>query len=214
MARPSKPKLSTTAIADAALQLVDVHGEFTLPQLAKALSVSASSLYNHVAGKDEIIELMRGRAMSAVSLPDTDSGDWQETIRKIATSYWESYSKHPRLIPLLTSHTVRDRTTLRVYDALAEALEHAGFEPGTRLYAITIIDSFVLGSALDAAAPEEVWEIDGESTRAFKLALDAGTNDPLRAETAFQLGMDVVLNGLGTMLLPQQKIPKISDFGT
>ena len=48
MARPSKPKLSTTAIAEAALQLVDAQGELTLPQLAKALSVSASSLYNHV----------------------------------------------------------------------------------------------------------------------------------------------------------------------
>ncbi|MEG2715346.1 MAG: TetR/AcrR family transcriptional regulator, partial [Glutamicibacter sp.] len=153
MARPSKPKLSTAAIADAALKLVDAHGEFTLPQLAKALSVSASSLYNHVSGKDEIIELMRGRAMSAISLPDSVSSDWQEIVQQIATSYWESYSRHPRLIPLLTSHTVRDSTTLRVYDALAEAFAMAGFEPKRRLQAITIVDSFVLGSALDAAAP-------------------------------------------------------------
>jgi AcrR family transcriptional regulator len=205
MVRPSKPKLSTAAIADAALKLVDAHGEFTLPQLAKALSVSASSLYNHVSGKDEIIELMRGRAMAGIRLPDLDSVAWQETVREIALEYWASYSQHPRLIPLLTSHTVRDRTTLRVYDALAEALEQAGFEPRTRLHAITIIDSFVLGSALDAAAPEIVWEPDEDSSPAFKRALDDGLSETLRAEVTFLLGLDVVLIGLGTLLLPQRK---------
>ena len=199
MARPSKPKLSPDAIAAAALKLVDKHGEFTLPQLAKALSVTASSLYNHVAGKDEIIELMRGRAMSAIRLPDGDSGDWQETVRQIATSYWESYSKHPRLIPLLTSHTVRDRTTLRVYDALAEVLEHAGFEPKTRLHAITIIDSFVLGSALDAAAPENVWDTDEESTQAFSESLATALGDGERASKTFAVGLDLIINGLGSL---------------
>ena len=200
MARPSKPKLSPDAIAAAALALVDKHGEFTLPQLAKALSVTASSIYNHVSGKDEIIELMRGRAMSAISLEGGASGDWQQTVRQIATSYWESYSKHPRLIPLLTSHTVRDRTTLRVYDALAETLAQAGFPPADRLHAITIIDSFVLGSALDAAAPEIVWEADEHSSQAFKQALDDGLNDSLRAEKTFRTGLDVVLHGLSMLL--------------
>ncbi|MER8025204.1 TetR/AcrR family transcriptional regulator C-terminal domain-containing protein [Glutamicibacter protophormiae] len=196
MARPSKPKLSPDAIAAAALALVDKHGEFTLPQLAKALSVTASSIYNHVSGKDEIIELMRGRAMSAISLEGGASGDWQQTVRQIATSYWESYSKHPRLIPLLTSHTVRDRTTLRVYDALAETLAQAGFPPADRLQAITIIDSFVLGSALDAAAPEIVWEADDASSQEFKEALDAGLQLQQRARLAFHRGLELILLGL------------------
>lgn len=196
MARPSKPKLSPDAIAAAALALVDKHGEFTLPQLAKALSVTASSIYNHVSGKDEIIELMRGRAMSAISLEVGASGDWQQTVRQIATSYWESYSKHPRLIPLLTSHTVRDRTTLRVYDALAETLAQAGFPPADRLQAITIIDSFVLGSALDAAAPEIVWEADDASSQEFKEALDAGLQLQQRARLAFHRGLELILLGL------------------
>lgn len=196
MARPSKPKLSPDAIAAAALALVDKHGEFTLPQLAKALSVTASSIYNHVSGKDEIIELMRGRAMSAISLEGGASGDWQQAVRQIATSYWESYSKHPRLIPLLTSHTVRDRTTLRVYDALAETLAQAGFPPADRLQAITIIDSFVLGSALDAAAPEIVWEADDASSQEFKEALDAGLQLQQRARLAFHRGLELILLGL------------------
>lgn len=196
MARPSKPKLSPTAIAEAALQLVDAHGEFTLPQLAKALSVSASSLYNHVQGKGEIIELMRGRAMAEIRLPDLGNVSWQEAVRDIATEYWASYSQHPRLIPLLTSHTVRDSTTLRVYDALAEAFALAGFEPKQRLQAITIVDSFVLGSALDAAAPAEVWQADAESSKAFTDALSVGLGIHQRAEQTFLTGLDAILRGL------------------
>ncbi|WP_404287404.1 TetR/AcrR family transcriptional regulator [Glutamicibacter arilaitensis] len=196
MTRPSNPKLSTTAIADTALKLVDAHGEFTLPQLAKELSVTASSLYNHVDGKAEIIELMRGRAMSTISLPEAKSQDWQSTVRAIAIEYWRSYAQHPRLIPLLTSNTVRDRTTLRVYDALAEAFLTGGFQPAERLRAITIIDSFVLGSALDAAAPREVWEADAESSPAFIEALEAGLNECNRAESTFTHGLTFLLTCL------------------
>lgn len=194
MARPSKPKLSPATIADAALQLVDAHGEFTLPQLAKALSVSASSLYNHVQGKGEIIELMRGRAMAGIRLPNLDNVTWQEAVRDIATEYWASYSRHPRLIPLLTSHTVRDSTTLRFYDALAEAFALAGFEPKRRLQAITIVDSFVLGSALDAAAPKIVWEANAQSSIYFKEALDADLPDSNRSRATFGLGLSMLLD--------------------
>jgi len=200
MARPSQPKLSTDAIAKAALKLVDAHGDFTLPQLAKALSVSASSLYNHVQGRDEIIELMRGQAMSAIKLHDLENSSWQDTVQGIAIEYWASYSKHPRLIPLMTSYTVRDSTTLRVYDALAEALAAAGFEPKQRLQAITIIDSFVLGSALDAAAPSEVWVADTEVSTAFRQALDSGQDVQDRSVETFRLGLDIILDGLQSSL--------------
>ena len=98
MARPSQPKLSIPAIAKAALKLVDAQGDFTLPQLAKALKVSASSLYNPVQGRDEIIELLRGQAMQVISLPHLEPEKWQESVQLIATEYWASYSKHPRLI--------------------------------------------------------------------------------------------------------------------
>lgn len=196
MPRPSTPKLSPTLIARAALRLVDKKGEFTIPELAAALQVRPSSLYNHVGGKGEIVELMRGEAMSAVGLPsDPAAGDWTDVVRGIAVEYLNSYSRHPRLIPLLTSHTVRDRTTLRVYDALAEAFAAAGFGAAERLQAITILDSFVIGSALDAAAPAVVWEADAEAGDAFREALDAGLAVEDRARKTFLAGLELLLAG-------------------
>ena len=75
MGRPSTPLLSQELIAAAALELVDGTGEFTVAQVASALKVRPSSLYNHVAGKAQIVEAMRAlifREVPAVA-PDTDA---------------------------------------------------------------------------------------------------------------------------------------------
>ena len=194
MARPLSPKLSAPAIADAALALVDKHGEFTIPQLAKAMSVSPSSLYNHVTSKDDIIELMRGKAMGEIELPKT-TGEWLGTLRQIAKGYMRSYAKHPKLIPLFTAHTVRDRETLRVYDHLAEAFASGGFNAEDSLAAITVLDSFVLGSALDAAAPSQVWQSTEENSAALNRALDAGLIVQDRAWKTFEYGLEILLAG-------------------
>jgi DNA primase len=139
---------------------------------------------------------MRGRAMSEIQLSELDRVDWQEAVRQIAMEYGDSYAKHPRLIPLFTSHSVRDQTTLRVYDALTEAFAMAGFEPKERLQANTIIDSFVLGSALDATAPSAVWEADTQSSHAFTEALSAGLQEPNRAEQTFFHGLTFIIQSL------------------
>ncbi|PQZ95773.1 TetR family transcriptional regulator [Arthrobacter sp. MYb227] len=194
MARPLSPKLSAPAIADAALALVDKHGEFTIPALAKAMSVSPSSLYNHVTSKDDIIEMMRGRAMGEIQLPQAD-GDWVNTLRLIAKGYMRSYAKHPKLIPLFTAHTVRDRGTLRVYDHLAEAFATGGFDAVDSLAAITVLDSFVLGSALDAAAPAQVWASTEENSAALNTALEAGLAVQDRAWKTFEYGLEILLAG-------------------
>ena len=66
MGRPPVALLSTDRIASAAMDLVNTTGGFTIPELARRLKVSPSSLYNHVSGREQIVELLRERAMSAV----------------------------------------------------------------------------------------------------------------------------------------------------
>ncbi|WP_125616881.1 TetR/AcrR family transcriptional regulator [Specibacter cremeus] len=197
MARPLTPKLSPARIAKAALELVDAHGEFTVPDLAKRLKVSPSSLYNHVDGKADIIELMRGQAVGAIALPDHSAGlDWAPVIREIAVQYRNSYARHPRLIPLLTAYSVRDETTIRMYNVLADQFVAAGFGPARVLEAITVLDNFVLGSALDVAAPEEVWEPGEAATDSLRAALAAGLGRERRADEAFEFGLDLIVAGL------------------
>jgi AcrR family transcriptional regulator len=179
------------------MDLVNTTGEFTIPELARRLKVSPSSLYNHVSGREQIVELLREQAMSAVVLPaDDQDRPWNETVAEIMRSYRRSYARYPRLIPLLTTHAVNSGHAFTMYNALATTLNRAGFSDGDTLRVITLMDCFVLGSALDLAAPVEPWESGAEVGPELAAALATGGAKPARADDAFEFGLDVVLRGL------------------
>lgn len=197
MGRPPVPLLSMDLIATAALDLVNTTGGFTIPELARRLKVSPSSLYNHVSGREQIVELLRERAMSDVELPDI-SGDrpWTDVVADIMRSYRRSYARYPRLIPLLTAHAVNSSHAFTMYNALATTLSWAGFDAADTLRIITMFDCFVLGSALDLAAPDEPWESAAEVGPELAAALATGAPKPARADDAFEYGLAVLLRGL------------------
>ncbi len=169
-----------------------------MPDLAKKLQVSPSSLYNHVSGRDQIVELLRERAMSEVQLPDDEPNrPWADAVAEILRSYRRSYARYPRLIPLLTAYAVNSSHAIRMYNVLAVTLQRAGFDPADTLRAITLMDCFVLGgSALDLAAPEEPWESGAEVSPELAAALATGGAKPGRADDAFEYGLAVLLRGL------------------
>ncbi len=195
MGRPKVAILSGDRIASAALDLVDGGGGFTIPELARRLKVSPSSLYNHVSGREQIIELLREKAMSEVELPEL-TGPWIDVVAAIMRSYRRSYARYPRLIPLLTAHPVASEQAITMYNALALTLTEAGFGADDTLRIITLIDSFVLGSALDAAAPAAPWGASPEVGPELAAALATGAAKADRAEDAFEFGLAVLLRGL------------------
>lgn len=200
MGRPPVPLLSTELIASAAMDLVNTTGGFTIPELARRLKVSPSSLYNHVSGREQIVELLRELAMSEVVLPPDDPDrPWTETVSEIMRSYRRSYARYPRLIPLLTTHAVNSSQAFTMYNALARTLKRAGFGDGNILRVITMMDCFVLGSALDLAAPVEPWESGTEVGPELAAALATGGPKPARADDAFEFGLAVLLRGLADL---------------
>jgi len=80
-------------------------------------------------------------------------------------------------------------------------LERAGADGRAVVHVITVLDCLVLGSALDAGAPVEVWADGGEATPAMGRALGAVRDqEGDRSEEAFELGLAAVLSGIGTAL--------------
>lgn len=196
MGRPKVAILSSDLIATAAMDLVSTTGGFTIPELARALKVSPSSLYNHVSGREQIIELLRERAMSEVSLPDL-AGPWIDVVSDIARSYYRSYARYPRLIPLMTAYPVDSHQAVAMYNALAATLTGAGFNAEDTLRIITLIDSFVLGSALDATAPAAPWGDSPETGPELAAALATGHAKADRPGDAFEFGLVILLRGVG-----------------
>lgn len=199
MGRPSVKILSPDKIAGAALDLINATGGFTIPELARRLKVSPSSLYNHVSGREQIIELLREHAMSDVDLPATNTGrPWTDVVADIMRSYRRSYARYPNLIPLLTAHAVNSSHAFTMYNALAVTLTRAGFDAADTLRIITVVDNYVLGSALDLAAPEAPWEAGADVGPELAAALSTGAHKPARADDAFEFGLAVLLRGLGS----------------
>ncbi|WP_422758617.1 TetR/AcrR family transcriptional regulator C-terminal domain-containing protein [Paenarthrobacter sp. C1] len=200
MARPLVPLISIDALVTAALELVDEAGDFSLPKLAKRIGVSQSSIYNHVTGREEILELMRGRIISESTYELDARQDWEAALRAIVRSYRDAFARHPRLAPLLVLQTVQDHQVLGLYEDLALALEAAGFRGRDVLSAISTIDSFALGFALDLAAPDVVWAPPQQGFPALSGALaNAGPADE-RGEAAFEFGLEILIAGLQSRL--------------
>lgn len=198
--RPSTPLLSQDAIAVAALRLVDRTGEFTIAQVAEALGVRPSSLYNHLSSKAEIVEAMRSWVFREGSFEADGAGTWEQVVRTLLRRYRDCFARHPRLIPLVTAYTVSSPEVMSMYDQLAETLAQAGVGDSRLLDVITVCDSVVLGAALDLAAPDEVWAVDQASSPALTAAIRAAGSGRERADRAFEVALDVLLTGIASMV--------------
>lgn len=157
MGRPSKALLDTERIGATALELVDTHGDFSVPQIAKRLGVQTGSVYHHVDGRAGIIELLRERVTAAIDPATLDLHPWDTALAAWARSYRAAFAAHPRTIPLLATSPVRAPDVLTQYERAVALLLGAGFPLDSVMAVLTALEDLILGSALDLAAPEAMW---------------------------------------------------------
>ncbi|MFF1690838.1 MULTISPECIES: TetR/AcrR family transcriptional regulator [unclassified Streptomyces] len=189
MGRPSKPLLDRERITTTALELVDEKGDFSVPRIAKRLGVQTGSVYHHVDGRDGIVELLRERVAVAID-PATLTGErpWDEALAAWARSYRAAFAAHPKAIPLLTTSPVRAQRVLDQYELAAGLLLDAGFALPDVMPVIIGLENVVLGSALDMAAPETMWELADE-TATPRLAAALAAMGAGHADAAFELAL-------------------------
>jgi AcrR family transcriptional regulator len=200
VARPSEPLITVDAVTDAALDLVDESGDFSLPRVAKRIGVTQSSIYHHVKGRDEIVERMRRRIIETTPRGVVEGLPWDDALRSLVRAYRDGFARHPRLAPLLVQQTIQDDLVLGLYEDIALTLERAGFAGSEVLAAISTIDAFAIGAALDMAAPDVVWAPPGEGYPTLTRALGHAPAPAQRAEDAFEFGLDVLIEGLRSRL--------------
>ncbi|MEU1256395.1 TetR/AcrR family transcriptional regulator [Streptomyces chartreusis] len=189
MGRPRTPLLDRERITTAALELVDAQGEFSVPQIARRLGVQTGSLYHHVDGRDGIVELLRERVTEAIDATTLDLRPWDTAMAAWARSYRAAFAAHPRAIPLLMTNPVRAPRVLEHYERAVTLLLDAGFRTADVMPVIIALENMVLGSALDLAAPEAMWEIaDASATPRLAEAL-AALGDS-RTDRSFDLALE------------------------
>jgi AcrR family transcriptional regulator len=149
--RPRTP-LSRDVIAAAALQALDEDGldGLGMRALARRLGVKASSLYNHVSGQDEVVELVHDLIDSEIDVSLADDPDWREGVGGLTRSYRAAFMAHPHAVAMVARRPLVAPNALAVYGALARALVRAGVPLDDVMPVMALLDYIVLGSSVDA----------------------------------------------------------------
>ncbi|MGW6915176.1 TetR/AcrR family transcriptional regulator C-terminal domain-containing protein [Kitasatospora sp. NPDC054939] len=215
MGRPSRALLSREIIARAALDVVDAAGPdgLTMRALADRLGVKAASLYNHLSGKDELIDALADLVNAEIDLAAlegvaADGTDWADAVATYARGYRAVFLRHPNTIALLARRRVEADRQLLGYDTLLAALGRAGLPPADAAEAAAALDYLVLGSALETFTAGFTRDPADYRPRypALAGALEASAGRTVRIgaggldERGFDLALRLLLDGLTARL--------------
>ena len=99
--RPAQP-LTRQLLFERALAIIDADGldALTMRRLATELGVQAPSLYNHVSGKDDLLDGALRVMRAEFRPPSPAPGDWKQLMAAIFAEYQRVLSAHPNMMPL------------------------------------------------------------------------------------------------------------------
>lgn len=143
-----RARFTVDEIASAALGIVDASGPEALSMraLAAALGTGPMTMYNYVADKEALEELVVAAVVAEITVPGV-TDDWRHDVHAIATAMWRGVRAHPAAIPLVLTRRMSSATGFAVADALVAALGRAGLSDADRLSAFHAVLGLVTGSA-------------------------------------------------------------------
>jgi AcrR family transcriptional regulator len=202
--------LSRERVLRAALVLADAGGidSMSMRKLGEELGVEAMSLYNHVANKDDILDGIVDLVFSEIALP-SGRGDWKPAMRKRAISAHDALLRHPWAPSLMQSRTKPGPATLRHHDSVLGRLRTAGFTLVMAAHAVSVIDGYVYGFALQQIniplqSREQVAEVGqdilrqmaGEYPHLAEMITQHAMKPGYDYSKEFEFGLGLILDGL------------------
>jgi AcrR family transcriptional regulator len=149
--RPRGVTLDRTRIVAEALRLIDANGveALTIRRLADGLGVTPMSLYWHVAGKDELLELVGHAVLAEIELPGA-RGDWRDQLRDIHGAMFAVVLRHPNTADVLAGRARYGAGGLRLFERILSVLLGAGLSPEAAFDAYQSLYLFTLGFMVTA----------------------------------------------------------------
>lgn len=151
--RDARPRLNHDRVVQAAVALADESGieALSMRKLGERLGVEAMSLYKHVANKDDLLDGMVDRVFAEIGLPGEERS-WRTAMRRRAVSVRAALKAHPWAVPMMQSRANPGPGTLAHLDALIKILRGAGFSIALTAHALSVIDAYVYGFAMQEKA--------------------------------------------------------------
>ncbi|MGL5929027.1 MAG: DUF429 domain-containing protein [Dermatophilaceae bacterium] len=217
MPRTPRTALSRTRVVAAALALADDGGlgAASMRAVAGRLGVEAMSLYHHVRGRDDLLDGMVDAVFAEIHRPAA-GGEWRTELRRRSVSGREALRRHPWAVGLMDSRRSPGPGTIAHHDAVLGCLRTAGFDLATTGSAVALLDAHLYGFVLqELALPFETEDelaaigadiLDEEVTAAYpwftEFARERAMQPGWSFAPEFQVGLDLVLNAVATLLTP------------
>ena len=218
---PDQPALSRAAIVREAVVMLDADGieALSMRKLGARLNAGATSLYRHVATKDELLELAVDEVLAEVVVPAADAADWRAAVTEAAGSFRATALRHPWLAPMLGQAGLAylGPNLMAFSERLADLFAAAGFPEPSR--AIDTLLAYAIGMSVSEAAWLTMVARSGESeadfvARLMPTAREAAADHRHLADSyaapppdpaglrddKFAYGLDIVLEGLARRL--------------
>ncbi|MFE6487312.1 TetR/AcrR family transcriptional regulator [Streptomyces sp. NPDC057757] len=149
--RPPKgaPQLNRDAIVAATLKVIDLDGidAVSMRAVAAVLGVDPKSLYNHVAGKDGLLDAVAEQILGSMRLPEP-TGDVRTDLPAIGHAFRDSALAHPRAAPLVLTRQLTSFKALAPVDAVLNVLRAAGFPQHDAVPILRALVATLIGTLL------------------------------------------------------------------
>jgi len=220
-----QPALSREQIVSEAVRLLDTEGldALSMRRLGTRLDAGATSLYRHVANRDELIELVVDQVYGEIDVLEARrKAEWRSAAVACARSTRTMILRHPWVATLLGQVGLAHLgpNVIRLNDRMLAVFEKAGFEPVEADQALGTLMAYVIGMGVSEAAwlttvarsehDEQAWarrleplvrEAAEQYPRLLVQAELAEPRDPQQArDVHFDYGMERVLDGLAGRL--------------
>jgi AcrR family transcriptional regulator len=209
----AREPLSRDRVLRTALELADEAGveSLSMRKLAKELGVEAMSLYNHVAGKDALLNGIVDLVFGEIE-PPSPRDEWRTAMRKRALSTRAALRRHPWAVGLMEGGSTPGLANARLHEAVLACLRGAGFSLAETVHAYNVQDSYIYGFALQERALPAEFEDPEVSARVAErqMAQIPADEFPFLREMVgghiakagfdyaaeFVFGLDLILDGL------------------
>ncbi|MET7466479.1 TetR/AcrR family transcriptional regulator [Nonomuraea sp. NPDC005501] len=228
-ARGGRQGLDLDRIVRAAVELADAEGlsGLSMRKVADRLGFTTMSLYRHVPGRDQLVDLMRDAVLGELAEPPAepeggggDRGGWRERLEACARQGWEVRRRHPWLGEARGVRHVPGPNAVAHFEHMLSAVAGTGLTPPEVLAVVGLVGRFVDAEALVLMEAAEVERSSGVSEEEWwgarqslferfdryptisRLWEEGGYDHP---EDSFSFGLARLLDGIEVLVRQRSK---------
>ncbi|WP_447001795.1 TetR/AcrR family transcriptional regulator [Saccharothrix isguenensis] len=191
--RGARKDLGVDRIVAAAVSLADEEGlgALSMRRVAERLGVGTMSLYTHVPGKAELVDVMVDAVQGETARPVDVPGGWRGRLTQVARENWALHLRHPWLLDVAGHRAVLGPNVVAKYDYELGAVDGIGLTDVEMDSVLTLVLAHVRAAAriaVDAARVEQRTGLSDEQWWQAAAPLLATVLDPDRFPTAARVG--------------------------